>query len=232
MQRTFIAAVAVVLFAAYPAFGDLIISAPNVALPPGLGKAPLEEIHEIDVTVTATAGEQTAGNFLVAQIFGPDPKPALVYLDAIGPGTIFGPNNNTATQRLPAYSVATGITGDAFYDLDGVYAPGGGTEPMMGGNRAFEAATFTTQSGTIPANGLLMRLGVDVSGLGPGDGPWTIAFGGTDWGDTQLFDSFGGIMPAQFQNGQIQIIPEPSTFVLLAMGLLVLPVCWWRRKRA
>jgi len=232
MQRTFIAAVAVVLFAAYPAFGDLIISAPNVALPPGLGKAPLEEIHEIDVTVTATAGEQTAGNFLVAQIFGPDPKPVLVYLDAIGPGTIFGPNNNTATERLPAYSVVTGITGDAFYDLDGVYAPDGGTEPAMGGSPTLESATFTTQSGTIPANGLLMRLGVDVSGLRPGDGPWTIALSGTVWGDTQLFDSFGGIMPAQFQNGQIQIIPEPSTFVLLAMGLLVLPVCWWRRKRA
>jgi hypothetical protein len=90
------------------------------------------------------------------------------------------------------------------------------------------AANTTTDEGTagyVNPNGLLTVLTVDTTGLF--EGSWPL----------KLFDTFAGptnftaFVPIDITDGSITIVPEPSTLVLAAFGLVGLAAWGWQRKR-
>lgn len=93
----------------------------------------------------------------------------------------------------------------------------------------FSAIVIASDDADINANGLLATITLDTTGLFAGT--YDLKLAGTRNGDTNLGLEIGGtetIEPA-ITNGQITVVPEPTSAPLLAAGGLVLSA---RRRRS
>jgi len=91
----------------------------------------------------------------------------------------------------------------------------------LGGTPQLAMYSIVTDSGTVPAAGVLVRLEIDTSGF-TGDRTWPLALGATLNGPTDFAPD-----PAIITDGEIHI-PEPASVVLLSLGGLVVAA----RRRA
>jgi hypothetical protein len=90
---------------------------------------------------------------------------------------------------------------------------------------------FLDVSGTVSipvGTSVLAILTFDTTGFGPGYST-TLKLKDTLNGDTQIPSSEG---PLTIHNGSITVIPEPSTVVLSALGLIGLVAWGWHKRRA
>lgn len=98
-------------------------------------------------------------------------------------------------------------------DFDAFFSPNlgiGDFRQLVESNVSIDFSTGTP----VPANGVLARVTVDVSGL-PAGRSYGLFLTGTLAGDT----TFLGLNSSQIVNGSIEIIPEPSSGLLLLLTL-------------
>jgi hypothetical protein len=87
----------------------------------------------------------------------------------------------------------------------------------------------TTNTGTVNSLGRLATLHLSTSNLAPG--VYALDLFGSLAGDTELLDQTGmPITTGVFTNGTVTVVPEPSTAILGAFGLVSV-VAWRLRKR-
>lgn len=153
----------------------------------------------IEIHLTASPGDLTAGIAFNAQIGDGHSGPSITAVDIVGPGTLFSASNTT--QRGVGSFAANGFPG------------------------LWEAVTTTQAPTLLVPEGLLARVTVDTTGFFFGSGPFGFVLSSTLNNQT----NFGVAPPSapdttlMVNDGQINIvIPEPATLVLLAPGGLVL----------
>ncbi len=83
--------------------------------------------------------------------------------------------------------------------------------------------SIVTESGTVPAEGLLVTLTIDTTGFTTPGATWTLAIGQTLNGPTDFAPT-----PAIITDGTITLTPEPAAMTLLALGGIALLI---RRRR-
>ncbi|HUT13408.1 MAG TPA: PEP-CTERM sorting domain-containing protein [Thermoguttaceae bacterium] len=124
-------------------------------------------------------------------------------------------------------------TGIPITEID-AFPPGGDgidANPLFESRESFDGNDTNGLAANRPIMGILT-----VSTVGIGPGTWDLGFAGSvllptpDPGNANPALQFPGF-DAQFLGTTLTIVPEPSTFVLLAMGILGLPICWWRRRK-
>jgi hypothetical protein len=82
---------------------------------------------------------------------------------------------------------------------------------------------ISTNTGTVAANGLIATLTVDTSGFNIGSGPFSLKLSGTPDGDSDFAP-----IPVTITNGQLRIIPEPSTWGMAAC-LILIGLCYFAK---
>lgn len=119
-------------------------------------------------------------------------------------------------------------------------SPAGHQPPLVFNLGQLVEIQFLTNSGWVNVpGGLIATLLIDTTGFSSGTFPLTLSGGaiaanlsGTEFtgnlpnGTTIIYDYYNGTA------GQITIVPEPSSVVLAAIGLIGLAAWGWRRKRA
>jgi hypothetical protein len=169
-------------------------------------------------------GEGTVNNaYVQALIESPVPAengmtgkvPTITYIDFVEPGSLFEVNND-GVDRFLSY---------------GQYGYAGWAENA--------AATLAPPPNYVPTtvalnpNGqLLARFTIDTTGFLAGSfgfnlGPFEVVEGFI--GTTSFLDFNGSVA---IDNGSLNIVPEPSSLLLMLAGLTGLGVIVWRRKRA
>jgi hypothetical protein len=104
----------------------------------------------------------------------------------------------------------------------GTIFSGNNTGGMFTSSDQYWISQISTNTGTVPANGLIATLTVDTTGFNIGSGPFSLKLSGTPDGDTDFAP-----IPVTITNGQLTVIPEPSTWFLGAS--LVLAAIFARR---
>lgn len=215
MKRVYAAlAAASILLLGVSAFGAKITAGNHGLLPDTPGQViPIwvyadagdHEIVSADLFVQLVDGGLSP---LGGEVDGPEIK--MVDLEHGNPKwgtTVFGLVDNTHNQVNPA-----------------IYPPG----------RAAQTITAAENSSTV-ADGLLAVITIDTTGLFLGDGPWDLIVDS----NTALVDvtppanpDDGPVnyIPLTIENGQIYLVPEPSTFLLAGLGVALLLAVARRRK--
>jgi hypothetical protein len=168
--------------------------------------APVAPGGLIAVNVNISGGEQIAGAQTLLIIGDGGPKIGGTQDEATSPHIVQGvaPIDNGADDStvigagMIFAAVANG--GDQYFQLD----VGSGPNPLAAGNGT------TTASGTIPANGLLMRFMVDTSTAAPGDYALELNLDNT---------TVIGASEVTVQGATLTIIPEPASALLLIGAL-------------
>jgi hypothetical protein len=143
-------------------------------------------------------------------VTGGDPVQGFNLRAQIGDGT--GPNPEPVFQSID-------FTGGIW---DG-HAKSVGGGPVAGAPQYAQAwVALNTQNDTTSANGVLVKLIIDTTGLHSGN--FGLLLAGTDIGE----DSDFAPLSATITNGTLTILPEPATFGLLALGGIG---CMFTRRR-
>ena len=155
-------------------------------------------------------------------------------------GTIDGPEISYVQLvddlNTPGYAMYhTNAYGSTFFDAlpnMGHFGVGSTVPQIFAENTAFSSGGKPIPAG---ANFLLGIVTIDTTGFFVGDAndPWDLKIGSTLNGSTVLLDTAQtpAPIPLTITEGQITLIPEPSTFVLVLIGLLgagVLVLDPWR----
>jgi len=166
------------------------------------------------ITIQVTGGEQIAGEDLFAQIGdggpingGTNTKPIFTNVDIIT-STIFVGNNS-------------GAQGD----------PNGIPPGSNAGHPLIWLDSTVTNTGTVPANGLLATLTIDTTGVNSGTFSLLLTGVANTLGsfNTTLRASSGDPIPLTVTNGRITVVtPEPASGMLGVAGMTLLLS---RRKR-
>jgi hypothetical protein len=100
--------------------------------------------------------------------------------------------------------------------------------PIGGSAQLAQAYVAFDTTVSVPADGLLVTLTVDTTGFFDGDS-FALLFKDSEIGaDSDFVVSGGGVLDPDITNGTINIVPEPTSMVMLGgCGLLALR----RRKR-
>lgn len=100
----------------------------------------------------------------------------------------------------------------------------------QGTSNAFHSVDLN--GGTTTAQGLLAKVVIDTTGVGPGN--YTLAaipYGDGSYTGTDVLDAGYNEIPLTFSSGTITVTPEPSTLVLSGIAALAMLAfhCWGRR---
>jgi len=98
----------------------------------------------------------------------------------------------------------------------GTIFSGNNTGAMFTSSDQYWISQISTSTGTVAANGLIATLTVDTTGFNSGSGPFSLKLSGTPDGNTDFAP-----VPVTITNGQLTIIPEPSTWILAVCLMLV-----------
>jgi hypothetical protein len=143
-----------------------------------------------------------------------------LYLDING-GNPSAPQFDSFTFGAPAIWAAAATSPSVYGDP---YEPPPST-------LVFASGIFLQNATTdVPASGILARLTVDTTGFFAGDGPWPLRLENGDWGETVMGNSVG-VLPFIRQDGEISIVPEPSSLVLTLLAAAALGAVAIRRRR-
>ena len=142
------------------------------------------------IAISVTGGDATAGANVVAQLADAFTGPTITDID-LETGTIFASNNTGQVLTL-----------------------GGALPPQYG------LCDIMTASGTVSADGLLVTVTLDATGLTLGT-TYALKLAATlDGVGTMLLDTAGGSIGATVCDGSVTIVPEPATMLLLGLGAL------------
>ncbi len=127
---------------------------------------------------------------------------------------------NLYTLITDGFSVIPGSTMDGpnitgINLTSGTIFSGNNTGGMFTSSDQYWISQISTSTGTVSANGLIATLTVDTTGFNLGSGPFSLKLSGTPDGDTDFAP-----IPITITNGQLSIIPEPSTWALAACLML------------
>jgi len=199
--RAFSAAVVLVLILVLPGLADPVIEVGDHAIE--------RDQPNQEVLIYVTGGDPVAGvtfSIRTGDALTPTPcsAPQITALDILGSSTtptIFFGNNN------------------------GQFDPDGDPDPFP----RYESRITTTAGGTVDADGLLAMLTLDATGVF--GGTWALLACDPAGVESEFAGSGGG---TTIHNGTVWIdgfpsIPEPSTLVLLLIGLCSI---WWRWRAA
>lgn len=155
--------------------------------------------------IEVTGGDPIQGLDLYVQVGdggltngGTDAAPVITAVDITGAGTLFAGNNN-------------------------------GQSAMSAGPLIWSAST-TTASGTVAASGVLGYVTIDTTGTQVGQSYDLLLSGvgkNLGIGPDGVETAFAGFSADSISNGTIEIVPEPLSLSVLAVGGLLA----WRRRR-
>ncbi|HUT58199.1 MAG TPA: PEP-CTERM sorting domain-containing protein [Phycisphaerae bacterium] len=100
-----------------------------------------------------------------------------------------------------------------------------GAHTVMGGPLAqyVQASVVFNQTMNVSADGLLVTLTIDTTGFFNGESFPLILSGVTEIGpDSHFITSGAGTLAADITNGTIEIVPEPASLAILALGGLAI----------
>lgn len=110
----------------------------------------------------------------------------------------------------PSVLQATGSSDGSFLSGGGSVFFVPGTIDNTAGSISFTAASLLGQLPGVNGNGTLATLNFNVTGFGSS---------ALNFANVVLVNSELGDLPAQFVNGAVQAVPEPSTWLMLGLGL-------------
>jgi hypothetical protein len=208
VKRLISCSVVTLLLLASPVWGAYIYSAPS-GQPVGTPWSLQPSKSGQQVMVYVSGGESVAGfTFDVSigdggvAVGGSDVGPRITNIDLKGAGMVFA-GGDQSTPNIPG--------------SDAMYAN----------------TTVTALSGTVPATGLLATLTIDTTGFNTPGQSWALAMDYNAPTPDTNFTLAGGssVLYPTISNGELRIVPEPGTLVLLASLLAFLPAVAWQRKR-
>ncbi len=216
MKRTLtILAAAIVVLAAIPTGAAIINVGDHPILPAPDQKIPIYVVPEAGDPATAgvllnvqvadggpeIAGGATDGPVIQYVQMVEEAPPHALYTDAFGPG-IF--------EAVPNH----GHFGD------------GSTEPQV------YTINTATISGAVAADGLLAVLTIDATGFAVGE-TFDLHLGQTVNGPSTLYEDTPLVNPISLAitDGTLEIVPEPSSLILLAAAAVGLAGCLWRKSK-
>jgi len=187
----------------------LVALAVTCVLSAAVSAAPIINVGSHDLM------ENTSGETIQLYVTGTDQVTAFNLKAQIGDGT--GPNAEPVFESI--------AFGGGMWDAYAYTVTGG---PISGAEQFAQASVAFNTTVSVPADGLLLTLTIDTTGFFDGDS-FDLLLKGTEIGsDSDFVVIGGGTLAPDITNGTINVVPEPASMSLLALGGLM---ALRRRKR-
>jgi hypothetical protein len=162
-----------------------------------------------------------------------DPNVTGLNLSAqIGDGTSLLTDPEPVFDGTPGTFDGLDLTG-SIWTANSNSVSGNGVPRITFPQLASGSITFDNSGDDVTPDGLLLTFLVDTAGFS--SGTFDLSFQGTELGDTTFILQGGGSIAPNITNGSITIVPEPSSGILILIGMGVLAFgarCSRRRVRS